>query len=750
MAVTVEIMLAGPFTPNGVATSFAFDFKALSESEIDVYQGSVGEEGVVDTALYSVAFLAGSEGGSVNFSDAPAVGSGDIWIAAAPSFQQQAGFSGGETPFSPKDVNTQFDRAAMRALVLRRDVDRALKVPLGAVSLGVGLILPGEVLGRVGNELKGVVNSAVGAENSANAAAVAAAAAAADRIAVAADKLLTAGYRTVAQQQAATATTQAGIATAGALASKTQVWASATTPPDGVGNGSHYWVVDEHEEKLLLYLNTSGTGAPSAVPVSIPTTATMLDALGEFVAAQERAETLTDGLLGYTGPGPLIPIAGDRWSNLILAFDETAQSVVGLGLTVGSGDGGAVAPAPLVDLIAPCVPRAWNVQVAYGQSNGAGAGGRNAITLTQPYANLTWPGGVRFDGYDFSASAPLVENNLDGGSGGGSGRGESICAAAANMVGTLIAIDDDGDPEDYVIFATCTALGGATMAELEKGSAQYNGVLLPNINSIKALQSDVAVHVVNFVHGEQDADNGLAGAAYKADLIQLQADLQADIQTRTGQTSPVYMVISQCSWRVQHHSAIALAQYEVAQESRYIFLANPTYHLDFREDAVHHVNTSHRLLGGKFGVCDKRIMIDGKEPRWIRALRATVRGKKVAVTFDVPHPPLVLDGSTISMTQDYGFVVTDGGAPAEITKVEARGATVEITLADVPVGAVVVRYALDHLRPGVNLGVSTGDEGASGNLRDCAPETIWILGTEHRLFNWCPAFPPLTATRLGD
>lgn len=145
MAVTVEIMLSGPYIPNGVASSFAFDFKVLTEGEVKVYQGQIDESRLVDPARYSVIYSLVGEGGSINFTVPPTIGSGEIWIGADPSFQQQAGFSGGETPFTPRDLNRQLDRAALRDLVLLERSGRSLMVPPGEA----GFSLPGQA-DRVG------------------------------------------------------------------------------------------------------------------------------------------------------------------------------------------------------------------------------------------------------------------------------------------------------------------------------------------------------------------------------------------------------------------------------------------------------------------------------------------------------------------------------------------------------------------------------------------------------------------------
>ncbi|MDP5279902.1 hypothetical protein Q9Q95_13285 [Sphingomonas sp. DG1-23] len=137
MTVTVETTIAGPYSPNGATTTFGFAFKAMTVTEISVYRGGVAPEQLVSPALYDVA-LDANEGGTVTFTIPPATGSGEIYIVSAPSFQQQASFPGGEVPFTPKAMNTQLDRAAVRDLHLLSRVGRAVQTPFDEV----GFTLP--------------------------------------------------------------------------------------------------------------------------------------------------------------------------------------------------------------------------------------------------------------------------------------------------------------------------------------------------------------------------------------------------------------------------------------------------------------------------------------------------------------------------------------------------------------------------------------------------------------------------------
>lgn len=130
MAVTVTSTISGPYYPNGVTRVFAFDFKAASASEVEVHQGEVGSWVPISDAAYTASVDPDLEGGSVEFSVAPAAGTGKIYIVSAPTFTREGQYTG-EGPFTPKGLNSQLDRAAVRDLVLARDLERGVKVPLG-------------------------------------------------------------------------------------------------------------------------------------------------------------------------------------------------------------------------------------------------------------------------------------------------------------------------------------------------------------------------------------------------------------------------------------------------------------------------------------------------------------------------------------------------------------------------------------------------------------------------------------------
>lgn len=127
MAVSTDNAFSGPYSANGVTTVFPFTFKAPTTAEVvAVVRNAIGED--VVPGPYSVS-INGGNGGSVTFVDPPAVGLSIIPVLA-PAFTQDLQFENGSA-WLAEPVNEGYDRSALRDQALKRDVDRALKVPMG-------------------------------------------------------------------------------------------------------------------------------------------------------------------------------------------------------------------------------------------------------------------------------------------------------------------------------------------------------------------------------------------------------------------------------------------------------------------------------------------------------------------------------------------------------------------------------------------------------------------------------------------
>ena len=127
MAVPTDNAYSGPYAANGVTTVFPFTFKAPAADEVAVQiRDAIGTD--VNPGPYSVTINSAS-GGEVTLDKAPADGL-TVVVYLDTDFTQGLQFEDGSA-WLAEPVNEGYDRAALRAQVLRRDVGRGLLTPLG-------------------------------------------------------------------------------------------------------------------------------------------------------------------------------------------------------------------------------------------------------------------------------------------------------------------------------------------------------------------------------------------------------------------------------------------------------------------------------------------------------------------------------------------------------------------------------------------------------------------------------------------
>ncbi len=125
MPLPTATWLSGPYTPNGTATRFPFQFVALSPDEVRVYV--VDSNGVeTDLSNYAVDGILDTSGGAAVFTTAPDYPGQLLYVQADPTFTQPQDFQN-QGEFNPTELNTGLDRAALRDIYLlaRDSVTRA-------------------------------------------------------------------------------------------------------------------------------------------------------------------------------------------------------------------------------------------------------------------------------------------------------------------------------------------------------------------------------------------------------------------------------------------------------------------------------------------------------------------------------------------------------------------------------------------------------------------------------------------------
>lgn len=379
-----------------------------------------------------------------------------------------------------------------------------------------------------------------------------------------------------------------------------------------------------------------------------------------------------------------------------------------------------------------------NHVLSYGQSLSMGATATTVLSTSQPYSNLTFNTGPRKDA-EATSVIPLVEQFNNPSIDGYANRGETHCSGLANYASRAMMMENGVNPESHIIFASTAGHGGYTIDQLKKGAAWYS-VLIDQVNKAKELNVGKTYHVpvVPWIQGENNAVSGglqTPYAEYKAKLVQLQIDVDADIKAITSQNDPVRFITYQMSYAARTWPDIAKAQLDLVRENNNFMLATPMYHFPYAGDNVHLTNVGYKWMGAYFGRAYKQYMIEGRKPDYINPLSAHIEGSQILIKFDVPTLPLLIDTTTLASTTNAGFKVISGSSEIAIISVIASDDTVILQLASTPTSNVQVRYALDFLGVGLTI---TG--GASGNLRDSTTDSVMIAGIEKPLYHVCPHF----------
>jgi hypothetical protein len=383
----------------------------------------------------------------------------------------------------------------------------------------------------------------------------------------------------------------------------------------------------------------------------------------------------------------------------------------------------------------------YNLFLAYGQSNSIGWNAHPALSTTASPSALMLSGGVgTLASYPYGSQAlvPLVE--ADAGN-----TGESPLSGACQMIAALIAVENNltWANHKFQMVAAAAGEGGTAIASLAKGSTDYTKMMSAVDRMIAlagSVNAPIACQAVPFIQGESDIAS-TAKATYKTALAQLQADLQTDIQAKTGQTNPVYLFATQVAAHGYYSGGttpdIALGQYEVAQTNLLVKLVMPLYFIDYNSGDVHFTNIAAKWVGAYMGLAYKRVVLEGRDWKPLAPLRKIVQGNVMTVIFDVPRPPLVLDTVQVSDPGNFGFGVVDsGGSARTITSVEMAGPDrVKITCSGALASTDKVRYAWSP-HSGNLPGRLTGPRGC---LRDSAGEDLVFdpAGINKPMHNWC-------------
>lgn len=360
-----------------------------------------------------------------------------------------------------------------------------------------------------------------------------------------------------------------------------------------------------------------------------------------------------------------------------------------------------------------------------GQSLGEGSTPAVAVTTAQEYDNV---------GFAARANAPTSLVALTVALTQYSSRGESPMYGTLGFIKDRIAAENGitYTKNDYQLAACNNAYSGYSITALNKGTTPYTLAM----SQVQAAH-DIAVAAgktmsyaaVTWTQGE--ADTAMAKATYKAHLIQLAKDYDADGRAITGQGTPVRFITYQCA--TANVANIAQAQLEASNECPLITLACPMYQFDYG-DTQHVDSTSAKWLGGYYGLAYKRLVIDGQDWKPLQPVAHAVLGSTIDLVFN--KSGLVLDTTLVPAQTNYGFSVKDGSNVAQTISsvVLIAPNRVRITVSGTPAAGWSVQYG-NNSASGKSPFV-----GGCGNLRDSQGDVITYAAISKPMHNWCVIF----------
>ncbi|WP_072379805.1 hypothetical protein [Novosphingobium sp. NDB2Meth1] len=349
-------------------------------------------------------------------------------------------------------------------------------------------------------------------------------------------------------------------------------------------------------------------------------------------------------------------------------------------------------------------------------------------------------------GFDYSVStnlASLVAARESGVESAGRGVGEAFAQFFASEAG--YAMTDDG----VNLILSVAAEGGKSASELSDGGTWFPR-LKSAIDAIDTLARAGAkvpdvVHLV-YCQGEQDIANGTAPTLWYSQIENgIRKPFEAYCQARFGRKTGVKIIMTQVASHQYYNvadPAIARQALAICNSDANYVLAGAMYQYDYGANGVgsHLLSATDVKLAGAMAGRALQRTARGVRHKWINPLRAWQDGPRtVAIEYDVPVGPLVIDTVNVSDPGQRGFNLYSGSTEVPISAVSIVGLrrrTVLLTTSsDIPAGAIRVDYAHKGGASGSPAGRVTGSRGC---LRDSDPAVFDPSGINKPLFNWAP------------
>ena len=289
------------------------------------------------------------------------------------------------------------------------------------------------------------------------------------------------------------------------------------------------------------------------------------------------------------------------------------------------------------------------------------------------------------------------------------------------------------------MIASGCGIGGTAIAALQQGA-------VPNIfNRLVSCMDQVHTYctgqaltygVTAMVWLQGESNSTTSQATYATALRDIYADFCVAALAESGQTDNPAMFMYQTTARNGNYNTaglgVQMAQLDIALNDAGCFMVGPIYPYNDSGN-LHLPANSYRWWGSQLGKVMHRVLTLGQEWKPLYITAAEMRGRRVLVTYYVPHGPLVFDdpwlqtgwtpsdpttgaANTPFAATDRGFTIRDSASGAGSTLDIASVALVSdnqilITLDSVPPAATYYLYYADG---------STGHYG-HGSVRDSDP-----------------------------
>lgn len=442
---------------------------------------------------------------------------------------------------------------------------------------------------------------------------------------------------------------------------------------------------------------------------------------------QGGAKIRPQSLLGYAWTildGNGLAAAGVKNDGTFAAAAMEAQFLNGVSVAEIIAGGGASGAA----IQARIWPAEYNMVLSYGQSLSVGADAVPPITATQRFDSVKFVGGVRSQdsGTPYTSLVPLTETQV-------STLGETPIGGATDMIKERILAEDQLAYTDhsFQLIGCAPGAGGTAIAGLSIGTTPYNRFkadVQAGYTLAQAAGKSFSCNAFFWTQAESDYINNTSAATYKAAYIKLRDDLENDVQAITGRSDPLhcisYQVNAHATYGYANNPYLAVAQWEVARDNAGFHVACPLY---WSPQTIHQTAQNSKILGAYYGLCYKRVIINGEDWRPLSPLAVSRQGNVILLELHVPVGKLAMDNVLIPLRTNYGFSVVDSvGAAVTISSVTITGPNTVKVVTAAPAAGGRLRYGFTN----------------GGNLRDQQGDTIIFSGggLNHPMHNWCVIF----------